>query len=87
MTARDGRIALRAAAVVAIAAAVGAGLLVGCRQRADRPGRRVMLISIDTCRADYLSCYGYSKQTTPTLDALAAEGVLFERAMSPVPQT
>ena len=49
--------------------------------------RNVVLISIDTCRADYLSCYGYSKNTTPNIDALAGEGVLFENAITPVPQT
>ena len=38
--------------------------------------RNVLLISIDTCRADYLSCYGYKSQTTPHIDAMAAEGSL-----------
>ena len=49
--------------------------------------RNVLLISIDTCRADYLSCYGYEHATTPNIDKLAAEGVLFENALSPVPLT
>jgi len=49
--------------------------------------RNVVLISIDTCRADYLSCYGYPRQTTPNIDAIAAEGVLFENAITPVPLT
>ncbi len=40
----------------------------------------VVLIVIDTCRADRLSCYGYSKKTTPNIDALAREGILYERA-------
>ncbi len=38
----------------------------------------VLLISIDTLRADHLSCYGYGRPTSPTIDSLAAEGVLFE---------
>ena len=42
----------------------------------------ILLISIDTLRADHLSCYGYGRETTPNLDALAARGVLFERAYS-----
>ncbi len=42
----------------------------------------IILISIDTCRADYLSCYGYSQQTTPNIDAVAEEGVLFENTIS-----
>lgn len=47
----------------------------------------IVLISIDTCRADFLSCYGYSGQTTPHIDGLAAEAVLFESAVSPSPMT
>ena len=47
----------------------------------------VLLISIDTCRADYLSCYGYESKTTPNIDDLAAEGILFENAISPIPLT
>ncbi len=47
----------------------------------------VLLISIDTCRADHLSCYGYPQKTTPNIDALAEEAVLFENAITPVPQT
>ncbi len=35
-----------------------------------------LTIVLDTQRRDHLSCYGYPRQTSPTLDALAAEGVL-----------
>ena len=49
--------------------------------------RNVMLISIDTCRADYLSCYGYPDRTTPNIDALAKESLLFENAVTPIPLT
>ena len=49
--------------------------------------RYVLLISIDTCRADYLSCYGYPGKTTPNIDAVAGEGILFENVISPVPIT
>ena len=38
--------------------------------------RNVLLISIDTCRADYLSCYGYTKKTTPNIDTIAEEGMI-----------
>lgn len=41
-----------------------------------------MLISIDTLRADHLSCYGYHKMTTPNLDRIGDEGVVFENAYS-----
>ncbi|MFH1999902.1 MAG: sulfatase, partial [Planctomycetota bacterium] len=45
-------------------------------------GYNVLLITLDTTRADHLSCYGYDKNTSPNLDALAADGVLFEMAIS-----
>jgi len=54
------------------------------------PGERppnVLLISVDTLRADHLSCYGYERATSPRLDALLARGALFERATSPAPWT
>lgn len=49
--------------------------------------RNVILISIDTCRADYLSCYGHQRITTPNLDKLAKHALLFENVISPVPIT
>jgi len=42
----------------------------------------IVLITMDTTRADYLSAYGYAKETTPNLDGLAAEGTRFDLAMS-----
>jgi arylsulfatase A-like enzyme len=42
----------------------------------------VVLISIDTLRADALGCYGYSRDTSPVIDRLAAEGVRFEQVSS-----
>jgi len=51
------------------------------------PIRNVVLISIDTCRADHLGCYGKRNAATPNIDQLAAEGTLFEHATSPVPLT
>lgn len=47
----------------------------------------VLLISIDTLRADHLGCYGYARSTSPRLDALAAEGVVFEETLSASPWT
>ncbi len=47
----------------------------------------IILISIDTLRADRLPAYGYTRVRTPALDALAADGVVFERAYSHSPQT
>jgi arylsulfatase A-like enzyme/Flp pilus assembly protein TadD len=47
----------------------------------------VILITIDTLRADHVACYGAQMVKTPTLDALAHDGVVFERAISQVPLT
>ncbi|MCP4708438.1 MAG: sulfatase-like hydrolase/transferase [Planctomycetes bacterium] len=49
--------------------------------------RNVVLISIDTCRADRLGCYGYDRAATGVLDALAGEGILYTKARTPVPMT
>ncbi|MGH2460994.1 MAG: sulfatase-like hydrolase/transferase, partial [Chloroflexota bacterium] len=43
----------------------------------------VLLIAIDTLRADHLGCYGYRRLTSPTIDRLASEGVRFARCFSP----
>jgi arylsulfatase A-like enzyme len=51
--------------------------------RTGARARRVILISIDTLRADHLGCYGYRKNTTPHADALAADGALFTDAYAP----
>lgn len=69
-------------------------LTFGCRLQAGSvPTKRapvrpnVILITIDTLRADHLGCYGYKEIQTPTIDALAHDGVLFKRAISQVPLT
>jgi arylsulfatase A-like enzyme len=51
------------------------------------PGLSGILITLDTTRADALSCYGNASARTSTLDALAAEGVLYEAAFSVAPLT
>lgn len=50
-------------------------------------GPNVVLITLDTLRADRLSLYGYGVQTSPNLDAFAREGVLFENAIAPASWT
>jgi arylsulfatase A-like enzyme len=47
----------------------------------------VVVVTIDTLRADRLGCYGYSQIETPNLDRLASNGALFENAVSQVPTT
>lgn len=50
--------------------------------RANAASPNVLLIVVDTLRSDHLASYGYSRHTSPTIDALAAEGVLFENSFS-----
>jgi arylsulfatase A-like enzyme len=47
----------------------------------------VVLITLDTTRADHLGAYGDRRARTPNIDRLASEGVLFERAVTPAPTT
>ena len=47
----------------------------------------VIVITIDTIRADHLGCYGYKQIKTPNIDALAADGARFDHAYTPVPVT
>ena len=83
--------------------ALGAGLLtvilMGCRpgsppRLSGQPdpalppsGRSVLLITIDTLRADHMSAYGYGRPTSPRLDAFAREGTVFDRAYTFWPKT
>ena len=81
------RVALHAALVVACA------LPFGCAPEAPGPlagaypRHNVVLISVDTLRADHLGAYGYTRPTSPMIDAIARQSVLFERAFAPVAAT
>ncbi len=57
----------------------------GAKQPVLRPN--VLLITIDTLRANHLSCYGYHKITSPRIDRFASQGARFDRAYTTVPQT
>jgi arylsulfatase A-like enzyme len=50
-------------------------------------GSNVLLVILDAARADRFGCYGYGKATTPEIDRIAAEGVVFERAFTPAVYT
>jgi arylsulfatase A-like enzyme len=70
----------------------GIGLLIlgfgpGCIGNDGTSARNVILISIDTLRADMLGCYGYGRPSSPHLDAFAREGTLFETALTTAPWT
>ncbi|MBI3474814.1 MAG: sulfatase-like hydrolase/transferase [Acidobacteria bacterium] len=56
-------------------------------QTPEKSSPNVVLITIDTLRADHLGCYGYQQIKTPNIDGLAAEGALFTRAFTTVPVT
>lgn len=71
---------------LAVVLATGA-LLAGCDGAPRRSFDRVVIVTFDTTRADHLGAYGYPRATTPFFDALAARGVLFERAIAPNPST
>ena len=49
----------------------------------NAPPPNVLLVSIDTVRRDHLSCYGYERETSPNIDSLADEGVLFQTVVAP----
>jgi arylsulfatase A-like enzyme len=71
-----------AIAVIALALLVAAG-----RRRPPSFRPNVLLVTIDTQRADHVAANGYHRPTTPRLDRLAAEGVLFTLAYTPTPTT
>jgi choline-sulfatase len=55
-------------------------LVLGCESRPH--AKNVVFILVDTLRADHLGVYGYGRDTSPTLDAFARQGVLFQSARS-----
>jgi len=58
----------------------------GCRSE-KTTGRNVLLITLDTLRADHVSAYGTDLAATPIMDDLAAQGILVENCYSPIPIT
>jgi choline-sulfatase len=78
-TRRTARFASLGVVLLALSAAVNA--------RAGNSPPSVILISVDTLRADRLSCYGYRGQATPHIDAIAKGGTLFSAINSQVPLT
>lgn len=64
---------------------LGLSLAVAC-DRSDAP-RGIVLLTLDTTRADRLGCYGYAAAETPNLNEMANRGVLFKEAMASVPTT
>lgn len=71
-----------------IAAALACSLALACGGPATAPiARNVVLVTIDTLRADHLGAYGWHRARTPTLDSMATGGARFERAYAAAPIT
>jgi len=67
---------------------IAAMLFAGFASHAQTPPLpNIVIVSIDTLRADHCSVYGYQRDTTPTLKKLASEGALFQQAYAPMGQT
>lgn len=79
----------RLARAVALAAAAvfttGLALLTPACTAPRRPS--IVLITIDTLRADHLGCYGYGRPVSPHIDALALQSTLFDQARTTLPRT
>jgi arylsulfatase len=59
----------------------------GCSEPEPRRTRNVLLVTLDTLRADHLGCYGYQRPTSPRIDAFAAGATLYRRSFSASPWT
>jgi arylsulfatase A-like enzyme len=79
-------LAVTLSGLIAVAVAGGCFRRHGPAADLDLPAK-LLLITIDTTRADHVSAYGYPRQTTPTLDALAVRGVRFANAYTVMPTT
>lgn len=73
--------------VVAALVLTGVVAAVGCRPPVQGNGWNVLLVTLETTRADHLGAYGYHRDTSPALDDLAEDGVVFENAISASPRT
>ena len=62
-------------------------LLLGCSGAGREPPRNLLLISVDTLRADRLGAWGHAPQVSPFLDSLAEQGVVFEQTVAQSPWT
>ena len=60
---------------------------IGSSETLDLANPNIILISVDTLRADHLGFYGYERDTSPRLDRLASESLIFESAFAPAPWT
>jgi len=78
---------MKGAFLICLLSVFGTAFSVCSKDAVAMQRRNVILITIDTIRADYLGCNGSTKVQTPNLDLLCRDGVNFVRARSPVPLT
>jgi arylsulfatase A-like enzyme/Tfp pilus assembly protein PilF len=76
-----------AVAFIAVAAVLGGALVFRDRLRRSPRPRNLLLVTIDTLRADHVGSYGHAAARTPRLDGLAASGLRFARAATVTPLT
>lgn len=69
--------------VVLIFFPAGYAFSLGKIQAASKKDFNIVLITIDTLRADHLSCYGYNRETSPHIDKIAEKGILFKNVIAP----
>ena len=72
---------------IASGAAIVLGAVFAWRCSAGPKGKNLVIIALDTLRPDHLGCYGYSRATSPNIDAWAQDAVVFENAQSCAPWT
>ncbi len=78
--------------LASLIAPLAVGLLcavTGCSKSKQEPTPQpnLILVTVDTLRADHLGCYGHFRPSSPRIDALAQSGLVFERAISSAPWT
>jgi len=78
---------IRSSAPRALAGLVLAACLSACGSEPESARPNILVVTIDSLRADHMGCYGYERDTSPRMDTLAEEAVLFERAYSHAPFT
>ncbi len=60
-------------------------VLPNCKKEEVKPN--ILLVTIDTLRSDHLGCYGYPLETSPFIDQLAQQGVVYKNTVTPLPLT
>jgi len=72
---------------LALPAICATALSLSCAPREAAPPRNLLVITLDTIRADHLGCHGYFRDTSPRLDAFARDALFFTRCLAPISTT